>query len=89
MSDSKIVKIIEAELDQTNKNIDKCLQEIGELYYNTHQISLLNGMELVKITSVAEHWLEIPEKMIELDTYYAVRGELDYILNKLENLEKN
>ena len=88
MSDSKIKKIIETELEETNKNIEKCQREIGELYFNTHQISLLNGMELVKTSTVAEHWLEIPEKMIELEIDYALRGGLNFILGKIEKLQQ-
>ena len=88
MSESKIKKIVESELEEANKEVDKCLYEIGELYSNTHQISLLNGMELVKITSVSEKWVEITDKMIELDIAYAVRGELNSILDKIEKLEQ-
>ena len=45
-------------------------------------------MELVKITSVSEKWVEITDKMIELDIAYAVRGELNSILDKIEKLEQ-
>ncbi len=87
MSETKIKKFIEAEFEQINKDIEKSLSEIGELYYKTHQISYLNGMELVK-SHISEQWIEITDRIIELDTCYAIKSELKSILNEIEKLQQ-